>query len=72
MITEEQIKALAYYIWEQEGRPEGKDQDYYFRARKILEDKEKGSVIELPASPPLAELKPPANTASRGRKKRTK
>jgi len=38
MITEEQIRELAYAIWEQEGRLEGKDQEYYFRAKQMLEE----------------------------------
>lgn len=36
MATEEEIKKLAYAIWEEEGRPEGKDKEHYFRARQIL------------------------------------
>ena len=33
---EEQIKRLAYNIWEQEGRPEGQAVEEYYRAEKIL------------------------------------
>jgi sporulation protein YlmC with PRC-barrel domain len=33
---EEQIKGLAYSIWEREGRPSGRDVDHYFRAERIL------------------------------------
>ncbi|MCX6013914.1 MAG: DUF2934 domain-containing protein [Chloroflexi bacterium] len=36
MVTEQQIKELAYAIWEEEGCPNGKDQDHYFRAMHIL------------------------------------
>lgn len=36
-VTEEQIKQLAYSIWEREGRPDGKDVEHYFRAKAILE-----------------------------------
>jgi hypothetical protein len=59
MVTEEQIKELAHEIWEQEGRPEGKDVEHYFRAKQILEEKENARVIELPPSPPIPELSPP-------------
>ena len=52
MITEERIKELAHSIWEQEGRPNGKDIEHYFRAKKILEEQESSRVIEL-APPPL-------------------
>ena len=40
MATEEQIRELAYFIWEKEGRPEGKHLEHYSRARQILQDKE--------------------------------
>ena len=34
--SEEQIKGLAYAIWEREGRPTGRDGEHYFRAERIL------------------------------------
>ena len=34
--AEEQIKGLAYAIWEREGRPAGRDMEHYFRAERIL------------------------------------
>jgi len=40
MATEEQIKKLAYLIWENEGHPEGKHMEHYMRAKQILEEKE--------------------------------
>jgi hypothetical protein len=33
---QEQIKGLAYAIWEREGRPAGRDVEHYFRAERIL------------------------------------
>jgi len=45
MATEEQIRALAHSIWEQEGCPEGKHEEHYYRAKQILEvlaDTQKG------------------------------
>lgn len=58
MITEERIKALAYSIWEQEGRPDGKDAEHYYAAKRILEEREAASspVIQLPPRPALAQL----------------
>ena len=38
MPTEEQIKRLAHSLWEQEGRPEGRDMEHYLAARQILEE----------------------------------
>jgi hypothetical protein len=40
MATEEQVKELAYFIWEKEGRPDGKHLEHYSRARQILEEQE--------------------------------
>lgn len=72
MVTEEQIKELAHAIWEQEGRPEGKEVEHHFRAKEILEEREKARVIELPPSPPVPQLSPPraATTAPQPGKRR--
>ena len=68
MHTEKQIKELAYTMWEQEGRPEGKDVEHYFAAEQIL--KERGAAQECTSQP---EATPPALVAcrrqSRGRKR---
>jgi len=57
MPTEEQIKQLAYTLWEQEGRPEGKDTHYYLTAKQILEEREaaqKPARARRPAAPKSA------------------
>ena len=60
MATEEQIKDLAHAIWEEEGRPEGKHLEHYFRAKQILEELEPADVIVLgPASPIIQLAAPP-------------
>lgn len=74
MATEEQIKDLAQAIWEEEGRPEGKHLEHYFRAKEILEKREVTGVIELGPSPQIPRIAPPPNkrrTTAR-RKKRNK
>lgn len=48
MISEEQIKARAYAIWKQEGCPDGKDIEHYFRAKQILEEEEAATYPKLP------------------------
>jgi hypothetical protein len=64
MFTEDQTRELAYTLWEQEGRPTGKDLDNYFRARQILDERETASPsIREPLTPaaimqPLARPKP--------------
>jgi starch phosphorylase len=56
MVTEEQIRELAYSIWEQEGRPEGKDQEYYFRAKQMLEEQEAASSPAKESGPALVRV----------------
>jgi hypothetical protein len=31
------IRTLAYFLWEREGRPEGRDQEFWHRARQAVE-----------------------------------
>jgi hypothetical protein len=40
MPKEEQIKQLAHSLWEQEGRPAGRDVEHYLAAKQILEEQE--------------------------------
>ncbi|HEX7909275.1 MAG TPA: DUF2934 domain-containing protein [Paraburkholderia sp.] len=35
-VTEEQVGALAFYLWEREGSPEGRSQEYWAKARQQL------------------------------------
>ncbi|MEI6001710.1 DUF2934 domain-containing protein [Paraburkholderia bengalensis] len=35
-ISEEQIRTLAFYLWEQDGGPEGRADEYWERARQQL------------------------------------
>ena len=59
MATDEQIRALAYTIWEQEGCPEGKREEHYCRAKQILEEKEATSSVNFEQPPPVINLPPP-------------
>lgn len=40
MSTEEQVKEIAYSLWEQQGRPAGKDWEHYYAAQRILAERE--------------------------------
>lgn len=66
MPNEEEIKKMAYDIWEKEGRPYGKDQEYYYRAQKTLEEQEIAKPTELAQTSPTieSELKPPVMESS--------
>jgi hypothetical protein len=41
MITEEEIKKLAWLLWEAERRPDTKDTDHCSRAERMLEEKKR-------------------------------
>jgi hypothetical protein len=41
--TDEQIRTRAYYIWEAEGRPQGRDWEYWLKAKEELENGNSGS-----------------------------
>ncbi|AXF06298.1 DUF2934 domain-containing protein [Paraburkholderia hospita] len=35
-VTEEQIRTLAFYLWENDGSPEGRSEEYWEKARQQL------------------------------------
>jgi hypothetical protein len=35
-MTEEQIRTVAFYLWEQDGSPEGRADEYWEKARQQL------------------------------------
>jgi hypothetical protein len=56
MITDDEIRKLAFSIWEEEGQPIGKDVEHYLRAKIILEEREAKRILELAPIPPPVEL----------------
>ncbi len=73
MGTEDEIKKLAYKLWEEEGQPEGRDVEHYFRAKQILKAQESRNLPPLVGAPPpveeIATAPPPLSKIS-GRKSR--
>jgi len=68
MASEEQIRELAYSIWEKEGCPEGKDAEHYYRAKIMLEEQEAASSTAIePPFPPASTLQPPSAPKPVGR-----
>lgn len=59
MITDDEIKKLAFSLWEEEGRPIGKDVEHYLRAKIILEEREAKRILELAPILPAVELAQP-------------
>ncbi len=45
MPTEEEVKQLAYAIWEREGRPQDEAKKHYFTAKRILETRERRALM---------------------------
>lgn len=60
MTTERQVNELAYAIWEEDDRPEGKDIEHYFRAKQILEERQVSFLTELTPSPISTSTRRPA------------
>ncbi len=48
--SEDQIRQKAYELWEADGRPEGRDEDYWFRSARALEN----LAVNKPAKRPRA------------------
>ena len=48
--TKEQIIHRAYELWEQAGKPEGRDDDFYHLAEQELRNADKSSTLRTPDS----------------------
>ncbi|KAE8753762.1 DUF2934 domain-containing protein [Paraburkholderia madseniana] len=35
-VTEDQIRTLAFYLWEKDGSPDGRSEEYWEKARQQL------------------------------------
>lgn len=57
-IDHEKIRILAYELWERDGAPEGRDEEYWHAAVKMLSDEAETQDAEnpLPPVPPLTPL----------------
>lgn len=65
MTSEEQVRELAYRLWEQEGRPAGRDQEHYFEAARILAEEEMGlEGAGKPSAPQPAKAAPRTGRAA--------
>ncbi|MDP2932468.1 MAG: DUF2934 domain-containing protein [Chloroflexota bacterium] len=72
MVTEEQIRELAYSIWEKEGCPEGKDAEHYFRAKQMLEEREAAASPAKESVPPASMPQPPPAPRPAGKRRSKK
>jgi hypothetical protein len=46
--TEQEIKNRAYEIWERNGRPEGKEEEFWRLAEQELRNEDKSSPVRTP------------------------
>lgn len=72
--SSEEIAATAYGIWEQEGRPEGRDLQHWLQAEaqlRAVRQPEAPSVIRPPARKPLVAVKSALDAAGQNPKGRT-
>lgn len=53
---DDQVRRRAYEMWEEDGRPEGQDQQYWFKALSEI------------AAAAAATIKPPSKRATRAKK----
>ena len=68
MEREAEINQIAYRIWEEEGRPEGRDLEHYLRAKEIWQRNHSGEPFGTsPGSAPRRSTRP----KSAGRKRST-
>ena len=59
-VNEEQIRRVAYELWEREGRPPGRELDHYYSAQQLVTQKRfdpaGSSIVELePTHPTIGE-----------------
>ncbi|MFL5285170.1 MAG: DUF2934 domain-containing protein [Rhodopila sp.] len=53
---EQRVRECAYHLWEAEGKPHGRDVEFWERARTLVGAEESA----VPEAPPAAETKPKA------------
>ena len=59
-IDHEKIRVIAYELWERDGAPEGRDDEYWHAAVKLLSDEAGAREVDDPiAALPLPPLTPP-------------
>jgi Protein of unknown function (DUF2934) len=46
--TKEQVLKRAHELWEQAGKPEGRDEEFYHLAEQELRDADKSSPLRTP------------------------
>lgn len=64
MAREEEIRQMAYRLWEQAGRPEGRDQEFWYQAQRMMDGGERsGNGMETAGT--TTSRRPPMRRAGR-------
>jgi hypothetical protein len=50
---ETRIRERAYALWDQDGRPEGRAEEYWEKARRLIEAEDDPKAPDMTADPPL-------------------
>jgi hypothetical protein len=63
---DEQIRAIAYRIWEEQGRPHGRHFEHWLQAEMRWLEANRPATVSLPQTParPALQARPPARPAS--------
>jgi hypothetical protein len=69
MPTEEKIRQLAHGLWEEEGRPEGRDVHHYLTAKAILDKEEAAKKRGNSPRPKASKSSGPRTHSSRAKKR---
>lgn len=64
MLLEQRIRETAYRLWDEAGRPEGREQHFWFRAEAEIREEEAKLDGELADSFPASD--PPSSTVTTG------
>lgn len=68
-MNDEKIRQLAYRLWEEDGRPEGKEMDHWSRAAGLIEADSPGKTLAVPSG---ASDSKPANGSKKASAPRSK
>ncbi len=60
MAKEDEVRLIAYHIWEEEGCPNGRDCEHWYMAETVWEERQKPTTTEKAPAPPPA--RKPAST----------
>lgn len=57
MERQEEIRLMAYQIWEDEGRPEGRDLEHWLKAQATWQGRQRQDLSATPSGPPAHSAK---------------